>query len=267
MADHPRGSAVFAGCARSCAAHLDAVLANLDAFASAYEKSAIVIFENDSEDDTAERLLRYAAGRPNVSVMSHPGLASTVKSRTKRLAIARNAYLDFIRESEFRGYDHLVVLDFDEVNAGSADLGGFHAARRWLDDHPELNGLFANSQPIYYDLWALRHAAWSAGDCWSYVRESGGGPDAYAQFVYSRMVPIPPQTPPIKVGSAFGGLGLYRMDRALQGVYADRSTDSAGQCEHVQFHAEIIEKAGGEFAIFPPLTNRTGWAHVLSEFG
>ncbi len=115
-------SAVFVGCARNCGAQLDGVLANIEGMASLYAKAAFVFVENDSQDDTKARLLKWLANRPLGSLLQLDGLVATEPSRTARLAQARNRYLDHVRSSSYIGYDDLVVLDFDNVNTGPIDL-------------------------------------------------------------------------------------------------------------------------------------------------
>jgi FkbM family methyltransferase len=262
MAVRPRGTAVFVGCARSCSPHLNGVLANVTALAATYERTALVVFENDSSDDTAARLAAYAAARADAFVLSEPGLAAAISSRTKRLAHGRNACLEFVRNAPYRDFDELVVLDFDQVNRQPISVDRFIDARKHLEARIQLHGVFANAQPIYYDLWALRQDPWCPGDCWADARAAGGA-DANDDFVYSRMVPVPPEAAPIEVFSAFGGLGVYKLAAALTGEYSDPTSSKFGQSEHVAFHHSMRERCASRFEIFPSLTNQTPWEHVL----
>jgi len=264
----PHGSVVVVGCARSCAPHLDQVLNNIDRLCSLYADSAVVIFENDSTDDTASRLAAYVASRPKAHLLTQNGLAAALPDRTKRLAAARNACLEFVRRAPYHSYDELLVIDFDEVNQLDIDLGQFTSARAYLQSRADLHGVFANAQPFYYDIWALRHADWSPGDCLvEFHANAAARPDAFQEFVHRRTMPLDPTAAPIDVRSAFGGLGLYRMRSALAGTYEDPTpAGGIGQCEHVRFHETILAAKGGTFAIYPALVNRTPWEHVLAVF-
>ena len=132
MVTQPFGSAVIVGCARSCAPYLDGVLRNLEAFASTYERSAVVFFENNSTDDTNARLSAYVSAKPDAILLTQTGLGSEISEKSKRLAMARNACLSAIRASPYREFDQLVIFDFDGVNANPIDVGPFVEARKFL---------------------------------------------------------------------------------------------------------------------------------------
>lgn len=256
------GTCVFVGCARNCGAFLHSVFRNIEALSAAFEQIAVVVCESDSDDDTALLLEGFAARRQNVHVISKGRLATQTPRKTERLAICRNACLEFVRTSRYATYDYLVVLDFDDVNAGIINVESFVAARQFLRSEPQAIAVFANPQPIYYDIWALRHETWCPTDCWQEVRASGDA-DARQTYVDARMIPVPPQGEPIGVRSAFGGLGLYRLEAAVRGAYIGVDADGFETCEHVSFHDSLREQTGGGFFIFPGLTNRTAWEHVL----
>src|SRR5690349_4168089 len=124
-------TAVFAGCARSCAPFLDGVLANIEALGATYDAYEVVIVENDSADDTRLRLQAFAASRPNVRLIDADGLDQAHPRRGDRLAVARNIYAEALRDQRYANCDDLVVLDFDDVNCAPIDPRAFLEARRW----------------------------------------------------------------------------------------------------------------------------------------
>jgi hypothetical protein len=261
--------AVFAGCARSCAPFLDGVLANVEAFGASYNSFELIVVENDSADDTRERLRDYAASRANVRVIEADGLDAEHPKRTDRIAAARNLYMDAVREPRYGDCDDLVILDFDDVNCAPIDRAAFEAARAWLWAENDRRAVFANSSFFYYDVWALRHPKWSPDDCWSKVRAVEpriGINEAVRRNVAMREVHVSPASPPIPVESAFGGLGIYRREAALGGTYVGLADDGEEICEHVAFNAEV-KGAGGVLAIYPPLQNRTPEEHILCVLG
>ena len=258
--------AVFAGCVRSCSAFLPAVLANIDALAATYDDHAVVIVENDSTDDTRAQLRGWAADRPQVRLIELDGLADRHPLRTDRIAQARNAYLAAVREPAYADFDDLVLLDFDDVNSNPLDPEAFARARTWLWASPERTAVFANSEPFYYDVWALRHPTWSPNDCWAEARAAAGtlsAKEARRRHVFSRQVPIAADRDPILVDSAFGGLGIYRREAALKGRYVGLDAEGAQTCEHVAFN-RAAAGADGVMAIFPALLNKTPPVHVLA---
>lgn len=256
--------AVFAACGRSCAPFLPGVLANIDRWAKNYAETAFVFVENDSDDDTRAQLESWLAAKDAGHLITKDGLAAAFPVRSERIAAARNAYLEFIRTSEFRNYDELIILDLDDINAPPATSEALKVASDYLWAKADLVGVFANAVPFYYDVWALRHPEWSPDDCWERVRQEApsiGVAKAEKRFVYSRQVSIRPGTPPILVESAFGGLGVYKMQAALNGAYKGRREDGVPVCEHVTFNADLRSR-GGELVVHPDLVVPSPAPHI-----
>ena len=259
--------AIFAGCARSCAPFLDGVLANVEALGSTYDAFELVIVENDSADDTRNRIEEFARSRPNVSLIDADGLDEKHPIRGDRLAVARNIYMDAVRDDKYSDCDDLVVLDFDDVNCQPIDVEAFRAARRWLWDEPHRRGVFANSAYFYYDIWPLRHPTWCPDDCWRRVRQTQrtlGFDEAVRRHVARLQIPIPPATAPIVVDSAFGGLGIYRREATLQAAYAGLFPEGDEVCDHVAFN-RTVKGSDGVLAIYPPLQNQAPLEHVIAS--
>src|SRR5439155_23426307 len=121
--------AVFAGVARDCAAHLPAVLENLERFAASYEEAAFHFVLSDSRDDTRSILERWLAdGGRRGGVLDLGALDDRLPQRTVRIAHARNTGLEDIQLSEWAGHDHLVVADLDDVLAFPMAADGFAQA-------------------------------------------------------------------------------------------------------------------------------------------
>jgi hypothetical protein len=255
-------SAVFVGCARNCAAHLDGVLQNIERMASLYAKAAFIFVENDSQDVTKARLQEWLASRSSAVLLQLDGLAATEARRTARLATARNSYLAHLGSSPYALYDDLVVLDFDDVNSLPIDLDAFAAAADFLRSDDQTVAVFANSKPVYFDVWALRHPTWCPNDCWSEVRSARDMPPPAAvhRFVYSRQIEIEPNRPPVEVSSAFGGLGIYRLAKTLPHRYDGTSSSGIEICEHVSLNAALSR--GGRLFIFPGLQNSAPQEHI-----
>ncbi len=248
--------AVFAGVARDCAAHLPAVLENLERFSLLYEEAAFVFVLSDTVDDSRAVLERWMGAKERQGQVIDLGvLAATLPQRTMRIAHARNTTLDVIRNSAWARHDHLVVADLDDVLAQPVDASGFARAAHWLDADPSRAGVFANALPRYYDVWALRHEQWCPHDCWQPI----WGRPAHEAFeaakfreVFTRQIAIPPTVAPIAVRSAFGGLGIYRTAFALANRYHGLDAQGREASEHVAFN-DAITRAGGQLHIFPAL--------------
>lgn len=260
-------SAVFVGCARNAAQHLPSVLQNLERWSQLFETTAFVFVENDSTDGTPQVLKRWLAQQRHGHLLRLDGLASNVPSRTARLAVTRNAYLDYVRSSSYANHHYLVVVDFDDVNAVRICESDFAAALDFIESTDETMGVFSNSAPVYYDVWALRHDEWSPDDCWAALSGSSE-PDSQVnkeRFVYSRQRFLPRDAEPVQVKSAFGGIGVYRLPAALKGRYRGLTETGAEVCEHVPFNLDVGLK--GKLYVFPRLRNAAPKEHLQPDLG
>ncbi|WP_297297343.1 hypothetical protein [uncultured Methylovirgula sp.] len=258
-------SIIFAGCVRDCAPYLPQVLANCARFAAMAGEAAFVFAENDSQDGSKAILADWCRGRDNAHILCFDGLDASLRLRTERIAFLRNRIMAFVKERGLADYDALCMLDFDEVNASEIAPDGFAAALEFLFAAPDHAGIFAVSDPVYYDIYALRHEHWSPGDCWKAVRGAPVAhmPDLFQSLICDRQVPIEETHAPIAVESAFGGLGLYRLSAILDAAYIGLDIDGSEVCEHVSFHADIGRR-GAKLYIFPRLRNKTPWQHCLN---
>jgi FkbM family methyltransferase len=255
-------SLVFAGCARDCEPFLEGVLENIERFGTGFESTGYVFVENDSTDGTQAILQRWIAGRANARLLTGEVADVQQSPRTARIANARNAYMDFIAASDLRTFDYLVVIDLDDVNAAEMSGEVFRTAVSYLEAHRDHVGLFACSNPVYYDVWALRHPTWCPNDVWAEVGACKELPYAQAveRFVYSRQLSIPANSEPIPVQSAFGGLAIYRLNAVLASRYVGSTAVGTECCEHVMFNATAATQ--GRLVIFPPLRNQAPSAHI-----
>ena len=248
-------TAAFALCVRSTARTLPGVLNNLEALAGLYERCAFVFVEGDSADESKSLLKAWAAGRSDTTAIELDGLEARLPLRSERLAACRNAYIEVLKRPPLAAFDQLVVLDADEINQGPIDLEGFARARDWLAEQGA-GGVFANSQPFYYDIWALRHPQWCPQDFLDDIRRERdqlGKAAAQQRFIYDRQIQIPKTADPIEVRSAFGGLAIYRMADALGARYAGLTQAGREICEHVSFNQDLGRSGRGLY-ILPWLT-------------
>jgi len=261
--------AVFAGCARDCAEPLGAVLGNVHRLSGLFDEAAFVFVENDSKDETRRLLQDWGKPRANFSLVRMDGL-ELLTIRTVRLAIARNMYLELIRNSRLREFDYLVVMDMDGVNERELDLDAVRKCLEFLDADARHAGMFANQSGIYFDMWALRHATRCPRDVWEEVLEhaiahSCPDQEAFNKTFATRHFSLAVDSAPEEVSSAFGGLGIYRLPYALASAYVGRETKTIKSppdqfhiamqvCEHVAFN-QGITKQGGRLFIAPWLVN------------
>lgn len=257
--------AVFVGAARNCSIHLPGVLRNLSSLATLYGDCAFFFAISDCVDDTHSILDLWLRQGRQGSVIDLGTLSGRLPLRTTRIATARNACMSEVHNSIFSTFDHLVVVDLDDVLSKPIPVGPFVEAIEWLEEESTRAGVFANATPRYYDIWALRHDIWCPQDCWHAIWERDEAETfdaAKMREVYARQIVLPATLPPLQVRSAFGGLGIYKM-KYTSGLHYS-GTDVLGReiAEHVPFNFEIGSK-GGELCIFPPLVVHAPTQHLF----
>lgn len=213
-----------------------------------------LIVESDSED-SSRLILTNLSKRYNIDVLCLGDLRFNIHLRTERLAMCRNTYLDRIMNCErYIDREYVVVADLDGVNDGLTKS----AIQVLSNERVSWDACFANQNAAYYDIWALRHEFLSPND-WlgQYKFFRAIGKSRYFSrkvSLYSRMIRIPLDAVPIRVTSAFGGLGVYKRDVLLSARY--RGTDEQGHeiCEHVPLNA-TLSRNGANLLIIPSLIN------------
>lgn len=270
-------NAIFCGCVRDVAAHLDAVLLNIDRFTGLFRKSAFLFIENDSTDDSLARLKNWSSRHTNTNIISHSGLDLIRPSRTQRLAFCRNLLVQEIKKSLYQEYDVVVMLDMDDINAAPIDLGGVSQALSFLMKTESAAAVCAY-QENYYDLWALRHPEHFPIDIWEECLRESLATSKSDQEIFSGLrarYPMGFLSPdnPTKVLSAFGGLGLYKRSALVTNPCAysgekdffalsqlgqgqpELKFGKIQQCEHVPFHYGF-KTQGMDMFIMPTLGNQ-----------
>jgi len=213
-----------------------------------------LIIESDSTDDTVVQLLELERDLPRFRFISLGALSQALPKRTQRLAHCRNSYLHEVRDNPmYRDLSYVVVADLDGCNSLLTE-SGFRSCFEAAD----WGMCSANQRGAYYDVWALRHSAWSPNDCWAqyrFLERMGSDPEAALQAaVYSRMIRIPEDARWIPVESAFGGFAVYRRDAFVCGTYVGLGVEGEEVCEHVAFNLALAAR-GYRLYINPRLIN------------
>ena len=161
----------------------------------------------------------------------------------------------------------------DEVNSYQMNCNNFSEALVFLNCSSTRAAVFANQLEGYYDLWALRSNELCPNDVWQEVLDYAhthkiSDEEAFTQTFAKRVLNFENYKDPIEVRSAFGGLGIYKMQFILGNVnpYLGskikvlRNDDGQLQilrtqiCEHVHFHDGIRSQLGTLY-ILPTLIN------------
>jgi hypothetical protein len=191
--------------------------------------------------------------------------------------ISVKACIEFIKGDFFlSGFDYLVILDMDDINAGGFDPHKVIESIKYLEEGDTRAAIFANQMGTYYDMWALRHNTLCPNDIWEEVLDYAekfkvSDELAYLNTFKKKILSIDPQASYLEVDSAFGGLGIYKMAYILANknpylgskvkvVKNEKNVPVIFKfqtCEHVHFN-QGIRAQGGTLFIKPDLINGKG---------
>lgn len=223
------------GLARDVGRILPLTIQRVENLVRCFADARVVVFENDSRDDTRLLLRRWAGDNPRVDATSER-LDDPVNPTTRcldragRMAFYRHRCQERVLElcPEF---DAVIIVDFDVQGGFSID--GIASSFGWPGwDFVGSNGLICRRHGLtmnvlrQYDTWAMRFDA----DLTPLSTAAAGG------LVYERGTPLVPVT------SCFGGLGIYTMAAYACGRYG------RDDLEHATFHRSLI--AAGHDRLF-----------------
>ena len=213
-----QSSVVICGLARDVADVLLHTTARIERLGAMFSDYRVVIYENDSRDDTKPLLIAWSRRNPRVNATLecrgdpiNPN-ARCLK-RATRMARYRNHCLDTVR-THFSHFDYAIVVDTDLAGGWSFDgIANSLGHDAW--DYIGSNGIIIKrvglrlNVTIQYDAWAFRLD------------------EAFTPFTtqqvnsmsWTRGEPLVPVT------CSFGGLGLFRMSAYLAGDYSGDDVD------------------------------------------
>ena len=215
------------GLARNIGAVLPTTIRRLENLARCFADHRMIVYENDSCDDTGRQLLAWARSDRRVRVISEqPGdpvnPATRCLHRAARMARYRRRCQELVL-AECGRFDVAMVVDLDLLGGFSTDgIAHTFGQRDW--DFVGSNGLIFRRHGLrmndirQYDAWALR-----LDDRLTPLRPAVAG-----GLVQRRGAALVPVT------SCFGGLGIYRMEAYRAGRYADDDV------EHAAFHRSLL---------------------------
>lgn len=221
-------SIVICGLARNIEAFLANTMARLEFTGRLFKDYRIIVYENDSTDQTLPMLRQWAENNSKVHLITetlgmpvNPGTRDM--ARVDRMARYRNICRNYIVQ-HYADWPYTMVVDMDLPGGWSYDgLANSFGHNHW--DFIGSNGLLdinpprgrGNRRTVYYDAWAFR----------SFGRPEPHEAQEVNPMVFKRGQLLLP------VFSCFGGLGLYTTQAMVKCEYR------GGDCEHVPFHNQM----------------------------
>lgn len=230
---------VFLGLARNIESKITTNIDRLIQLGQKAKKYKIVVFENDSSDNTRNILNTLASTNSNITVLGEnngrPQFGPVQDlERTAALAEYRNILLRYVA-SNLSDYDFVVVTDLDFVDFST---NGCYNSFGWFAENFETIDAIAGNAFEYkyvtsetnkslwnYDSWAFRYTWWNQLPQYDYC--------SYLPMVWFGFFIMPVGSPVIYVNSAFGGMTIYKLSKYVIELY------DGYDCEHVCLHYNL----------------------------
>lgn len=204
----------FCGPVRNCGSFLVKVLNNIEKLSSLFDDYKILIFYDQSTDDTLQKLKNYQMKNDKFIFYENKNLVSPY--RTHRIAHARNFCLNYIyNNSEMNDYEYFIMMDFDDPNCKNCNVD---ILRKYLL-REDWDALSFNTSPGYYDIWGLSIYPF----CFSYNHFNNNYQYHNIIRAYiNKLLKIKKNGELLPCISSFNGFAIYRRDKFINCKYDGR---------------------------------------------
>lgn len=219
-------SVIICGITKDDAAILPLTILRIEKTSGYFRDYRVIVYENDSRDNTLEILKNWEAVNPKVKIITESIQCTEVIkwSRTEKLAHFRNRYLSLIRESgQYAGCDFVIVADMDLKGGWSNDGIATSFARSDWDIVAANSVGYHYLRKTYYDTFALLPKT---------ILKTGG-----LYKIIGEGWQLHRGDPFIRITSGFGGLALYRKEAILSREYSGNINEEK-KCEHISLNAD-----------------------------
>ncbi len=254
---------VICGLARDCEHSLLLMMNRIEETGALFKDYRVLIFENDSKDETRNLLKQWEEKNKKVSLLTcevpdckfkeRPlyEWGACHRTRMEKMAYFRNKYLSVVYE-QLSDFDYMMVVDMDIKGPWNLDgMASSFGYNNW-------DAIFANGLHTIPYLAGLRYGMYDAaayvkyGGDYTVFNSYGSAVKNYFRLNFIECSSLCVGDPLIRVSSAFGGLGLYSI-KSLSGCFY-----SGELCEHAALHKKMAEKGHDLLYINPSLIILSG---------
>jgi len=210
---------LICGVCKDVAGAIRNAIENIEETGKHFEDYAVIIYENNSSDDTAKILEEWSRRNNRVvfiteklskEELSEGALSFDylgVPSREERIARARNIVLSYARDEKYNDYEYLIMADLDFRNPWPIDaiLKSIKLKIEW--DCIAANGV--TRKGAYHDRYAFRNKEFPFGP--ELLGEEWWKEKVRTMFTLKGKI--------VPVYSAFGGLAIYKRKTLIQFRY------------------------------------------------
>lgn len=249
-----KSSIVFAGLARNVANRIKEKIQNCVILGSFFTDYKIVIFENDSCDETRNIIKKLGKENSNILLINCEGYEDCKfnqcelydygimnKNRIDKMTFFRNVYMSIIHK-QFSSFQYLCVLDFDMD--GCIPLSGLLHALSCPFEWSCISANGRSSIPGTFGMCTTMYDGMAYCDSQKDMENSKNGSRSmlplfkkYLKLMYLSNVDTSKDGSGfIPVVSAFNGLCLYKIKDIHNMYYQEGYT-----CEHISLHEQLIK--------------------------
>ena len=245
---------VFCIPVRNESSNIKDLFKTLDNLSKSFIDYFIVFIESDSSDDSSSLIKEYLLNTKGVLINKN---LSNIKNRVMRLAISRNEYLSYIKKNDLlKSFDLMIVLDCGGVNNKLTAK----KIKKAISQNKNWVGIFPTQKILYYDIWTLRIKNFIDYDCFeelfkAYKKNNKIKKTFFKLIGKFLFINYLTKSKKINVISAYGGMGIYKLDKVINFTY---DSNNGKNCEHVEFNKKIYNKYGDCLVLDKNLTNSYG---------
>ena len=216
------------GPVKNCGPYLNKVLENIEKIGSLFDDYSIIIYYDNSRDDTLKILQEYQLKNPKLLFYVNTNPISPY--RTHNIANARNFCLKYIRQN-VKKFPFFIMMDFDDVNCKEVNI---ETLRKYLYSN-SWDGLSFNTSPSYYDIWALSIYPY----CFSYNHYSDNNKYhiIIKNYIMNKLNSLK-SGEIIECISSFNGFSIYRTNKFLDTYYDGRVRVDLFSKNEINTHAK-----------------------------
>jgi glycosyltransferase involved in cell wall biosynthesis len=251
------------GIVRNCDNNLKKNITTINMLCDAAKDYHIIIFENDSVDNTKQVLQEWQKQRKNIHISLADFHTTTIPEQSKivnryfsrhrieKMATYRNYYLEYISNNQIVS-NYILVLDMD---VKKVPLNGiFHS----LGENREWDCITANGYIYSPSVWFKKryNDAYALVEC---GMENTAQTEKIIKQNQYRWAFLKPDMPFIRVYSAFGGLAIYKyaaIKDCRYSVIQNQDEHVEVRCEHFSLYKQMMNKGFDKVYINPYMAIR-----------
>jgi len=264
------------GTVKNVGKYLNNVFQNMEKIGSLFEDYIIILYYDNSSDNTLDLMKRYQNINPKL--LFYVNKNKLLKSRIHNISRGRNFCLNIIRKN-FTNYEYFIMMDCDDVCSGNINLNVLE--NNLQEEKIKKWDALSFNKKDYYDIWGLSIRPYVVSMRHFHKMEKV---ETLMKTYIKKLLEKIPYDNLLSCYSAFNGFSIYKTNIFLKCYYDGRlrldliptnlininkrilndkiklnksicnSEDSIYEdCEHRSFHLQAIKKCNARIFISPQI--------------